>query len=36
MAGMTDYLRMDGYKKFRLYNFSIREIDKEVVESQVY
>jgi hypothetical protein len=35
-AGMTDYLRMDGYKKFRLYNFSVREIDKEVVESQIY
>jgi hypothetical protein len=35
-AGMTDYLRIDGYKKFRLYNFSIREIDKEVVESQIY
>ena len=30
-AGMTDYLRIDGYKKFRLYNFSVREIDKEVV-----
>jgi hypothetical protein len=35
-AGMTDYLRMDGYKKFRLYNFSVREIDKEVVESQIH
>lgn len=27
-GGCTDYLRIDGYKKYRLYAFSIREIDK--------
>ncbi|HEX5519437.1 MAG TPA: hypothetical protein VFX18_03270 [Candidatus Nitrosocosmicus sp.] len=27
-GGATDYLRVDGFKKLRIYNFSIREIEK--------